>query len=577
MSWHSAGTYRIDDGRGGAGAGAQRFAPLNSWPDNVSLDKARRLLWPIKQKYGLKISWADLLAFAGNVAMDSMGFQTFGFAFGREDTWEPEEIFWGPEDTWLGDERYSGERELAPKLGAVQMGLIYVNPEGPNGNPDPLASARDIRETFRRMAMNDEETVALIAGGHTRSARPTARPRPTTSGPSRRPPRSSSRASAGRTSTARQGPRHHHQWSRGHLDPDADEVEQLLLREPVRLRVGAEESPAGAKQWVAKDAENVIPDPETNQPSRKPTMLTSDLALRFDPAYERISRRFLEHPDEFADAFARAWYKLMHRDMGPVTRYLGPWVPEPQLWQDPVPAGRPRAGRRRRRRRAEGDAARLRAVGAPSWCKHRLGLGVGLPRHGQAGRRQRCPHPAGPAEGLGGQRAGRAGLGAAGPRGGPAGVQRRPVRRQADLAGRPDRPGGLRGRGEGRSGRGHGHHGARSPPGGPMPRRSRPTSRRSPCSSRRPTASATTSTPRRSSPPEHKFLDRANLLGLTRAADDGAHRRHACPRRQHRRLPARRPHRPAGRADATTSSSTCSTMRTEWKTSADRGGRLRGP
>ena len=338
MSWHSAGTYRIDDGRGGAGAGAQRFAPLNSWPDNVSLDKARRLLWPVKQKYGLKISWADLIAFAGNVAMETMGFQTFGFAFGREDTWEPEEIFWGPEDTWLGDERYSGERELAPKLGAVQMGLIYVNPEGPNGNPDPLASARDIRETFRRMAMNDEETVALIAGGHTFGKTHGAAPADYLGPEPEAAP------------IEQQGLGWKNSFGSGKgRDTITSGLEVTWSQTPTRWSnyffenlFGFEweltESPAGAKQWVAKDAGNVIPDPETGELTRKPTMLTSDLALRFDPIYEPISRRFLEHPEELADAFARAWYKLMHRDMGPVTRYLGPWVAEPQLWQDPVPA-----------------------------------------------------------------------------------------------------------------------------------------------------------------------------------------------------------------------------------------------
>jgi catalase-peroxidase len=338
MSWHSAGTYRIDDGRGGAGAGAQRFAPLNSWPDNVSLDKARRLLWPVKQKYGLKISWADLIAFAGNVAMETMGFQTFGFAFGREDTWEPEEIFWGPEDTWLGDERYSGERELAPKLGAVQMGLIYVNPEGPNGNPDPLASARDIRETFRRMAMNDEETVALIAGGHSFGKTHGAAPADYLGPEPEAAP------------IEQQGLGWKNSFGSGKgRDTITSGLEVTWTQTPTRWSnyffenlFGFEweltESPAGAKQWVAKDAGNVIPDPESGELTRKPTMLTSDLALRFDPAYERISRRFLEHPEEFADAFARAWYKLMHRDMGPVTRYLGPWVAEPQVWQDPVPA-----------------------------------------------------------------------------------------------------------------------------------------------------------------------------------------------------------------------------------------------
>ncbi|MGZ6340158.1 MAG: catalase/peroxidase HPI [Candidatus Limnocylindrales bacterium] len=338
MSWHSAGTYRIADGRGGGGSGAQRFAPLNSWPDNASLDKARRLLWPVKQKYGPKISWADLLVFAGNCALESMGFKTFGFGFGREDVWEPEEIFWGPEDTWLGDERYSGDRDLASPLGAVQMGLIYVNPEGPNGKPDPLAAARDIRETFRRMAMNDEETVALIAGGHsfgkTHGAGPAEHvgPEPeaarleeqglgwiSTYGTGKGGDTITSGLEVTWTSTPTQ-------WSMGFF--------QNLFGHEWEL----EESPAGAKQWVAKDAEATVPDAHDPSKKRRPTMLTTDLALRFDPAYEKISRRFLENPEAFAEAFAKAWYKLLHRDMGPVSRYLGPWVPEPQLWQDPVPA-----------------------------------------------------------------------------------------------------------------------------------------------------------------------------------------------------------------------------------------------
>jgi catalase-peroxidase len=338
MSWHSAGTYRIEDGRGGAGSGAQRFAPLNSWPDNANLDKARRLLWPIKEKYGRKISWADLLVFAGNCALESMGFQTFGFGFGREDIWQPEEIFWGPEDTWLGDERYSGDRELANPLGAVQMGLIYVNPEGPNGNPDPLAAARDIRETFRRMAMNDEETVALIAGGHsfgkTHGAgdaslvgpEPEAAPLEdqglgwkSAFGSGKGKDAITSGLEVTWTSTPTR-------WGHGFFEN--------LFRYEWELT----ESPAGAKQWQAKDAGNTIPDPVTGEPARRPTMLTTDLALRFDPEYEKVSRRFYEHPEEFADAFARAWFKLLHRDMGPISRYLGPWIPEPQLWQDPVPA-----------------------------------------------------------------------------------------------------------------------------------------------------------------------------------------------------------------------------------------------
>jgi catalase-peroxidase len=338
MSWHSAGTYRIADGRGGAGDGAQRFAPLNSWPDNANLDKARRLLWPVKQKYGRKVSWADLLVLAGNVAMESMGFETFGFAFGREDVWEPEEIFWGPEDTWLGDERYSGDRELSGPLGAVQMGLIYVNPEGPNGNPDPMAAARDIRETFARMAMNDEETVALIAGGHSFGKTHGAAsgdyvgPEPegcplegqglgwkNTYGTGKGPDTITSGLEVTWTSTPTQ-------WSNGFFENlFGHEWEQTL-------------SPAGAHQWVARDAEETVPDAHDPKKKHRPTMLTTDLALRFDPAYEKIARRFLENPDEFARAFAKAWYKLLHRDMGPVSRYLGPWVPEPQLWQDPVPA-----------------------------------------------------------------------------------------------------------------------------------------------------------------------------------------------------------------------------------------------
>ncbi|GAA1968379.1 catalase/peroxidase HPI [Nocardioides panacihumi] len=338
LSWHAAGTYRIHDGRGGAGDGAQRFAPLNSWPDNVSLDKARRLLWPVKKKYGQKISWADLLVLAGNVALEDMGFQTFGFAFGREDIWEPEEIFWGSEDTWLGDERYSGERELADPLGAVQMGLIYVNPEGPNGNPDPLASARDIRDTFKRMAMDDEETVALIAGGHTFGKTHGAGPADNV-GPE---PEAAPLEAQGLGWKSTYG------TGKG-ADAITSGLEVTWTYHPTRwdneffeILFGYEwelsKSPAGAHQWVAKDAEDLIPGPAADSPKRKPTMLTSDLALRFDPTYEKISRRFLEHPEQFAEAFAKAWYKLLHRDMGPVTRYLGPWVPEAQLWQDPVPA-----------------------------------------------------------------------------------------------------------------------------------------------------------------------------------------------------------------------------------------------
>ncbi|GEP34421.1 catalase-peroxidase [Nocardioides szechwanensis] len=337
LSWHAAGTYRIYDGRGGAGDGGQRFAPLNSWPDNANLDKARRLLWPVKQKHGQKISWADLLVLAGNVALEDMGFETFGFGFGREDVWEPEEIFWGPEDTWLGDERYSGERDLHEHLGAVQMGLIYVNPEGPNGNPDPLASARDIRDTFARMAMNDEETVALIAGGHTFGKTHGAGDADLV-GPE---PEAAPLEQQGLGWKSEYGSGMGADAITSGLEVTWTDVPTQWSNRFFEILFGYEweltESPAGAKQWVAKDAEAIIPGPAPDSPKRKPTMLTSDLALRFDPEYEKISRRFLENPDEFALAFGKAWYKLLHRDMGPVDRYLGPWVPEPQLWQDPVP------------------------------------------------------------------------------------------------------------------------------------------------------------------------------------------------------------------------------------------------
>ncbi|WP_405918947.1 catalase/peroxidase HPI [Streptomyces longwoodensis] len=339
MAWHSAGTYRISDGRGGAGAGQQRFAPLNSWPDNANLDKARRLLWPVKKKYGQSLSWADLMILAGNVALETMGFETFGFGGGREDVWEPEEdVYWGPETTWLDDRRYSGDRELENPLGAVQMGLIYVNPEGPNGNPDPLAAARDIRETFRRMAMNDEETVALIAGGHTFGKTHGAGPADHVGND----PEAASLEEQGL------GWRSTYGTGKGG-DTITSGLEVTWTTTPTRwsndffeLLFGHEwelsESPAGAKQWVAKNAEPVIPD--AHDPSKKhlPTMLTTDLSLRFDPVYEQISRRFLENPDQFADAFARAWYKLTHRDMGPKSLYLGPEVPqETLLWQDPLP------------------------------------------------------------------------------------------------------------------------------------------------------------------------------------------------------------------------------------------------
>jgi catalase-peroxidase len=339
MAWHSAGTYRITDGRGGAGAGQQRFAPLNSWPDNANLDKARRLLWPIKQKYGRKISWADLMVLAGNVALDSMSFKTFGFGGGRADVWEPEELYWGPEGTWLGDERYSGERQLQNPLGAVQMGLIYVNPEGPNGKPDPVAAAKDIRETFFRMAMNDEETVALIAGGHTFGKTHGAGD-PSLIGPE---PEGSAIEDQGLgwkskhgtgigADTITGGPEV--TWSQTPTKWSNHFFDNLFNNEWELTK-----SPAGAQQWKAKGAAATIPDPFDKSKKHVPTMLTTDLSLRLDPDYEKISRRFFEHPDQFADAFARAWFKLTHRDMGPIVRYLGPLVPKEELiWQDPIPA-----------------------------------------------------------------------------------------------------------------------------------------------------------------------------------------------------------------------------------------------
>ncbi len=339
MAWHSAGTYRITDGRGGAGAGQQRFAPLNSWPDNANLDKARRLLWPIKQKYGEKISWADLMVLAGNVALESMGFKTFGFAGGRADVWEPEELYWGPEGTWLGDERYSGERQLSEPLGAVQMGLIYVNPEGPNGNPDPVAAARDIRETFFRMAMNDEETVALIAGGHTFGKTHGAGD-PSLVGPE---PESGALEDQGLGWKNKFGTGIGADATTGGPEVTWSQTptkwSNLFFKNLFENEWELTASPAGAKQWQAKNGKADIPHPFDKTKTRVPTMLTTDLSLRFDPAYEKISRRFYEHPDQFADAFARAWFKLTHRDMGPIARYLGPLVPkETLIWQDPIPA-----------------------------------------------------------------------------------------------------------------------------------------------------------------------------------------------------------------------------------------------
>ncbi len=341
MAWHAAGTYRIADGRGGGGSGMQRFAPLNSWPDNANLDKARRLLWPIKQKYGNKISWADLIIFAGNCAYESMGFKTFGFGFGREDRWEPDEIFWGPEDTWLGDERHAGDEKIQGPMGADHMGLIYVNPQGPGGNPDPALSAKFIRETFRRMAMNDEETLALIVGGHTVGKAHGAAPDAQYVGPE---PEGASLEEQGL------GWRQKFGSGKG-SDTITSGLEGAWTNNPTKWDTGYLEnlhkydwqlttSPAGAKQWAPKNPEAQGTVPDAHDPSKRhaPMMLTTDLALKVDPIYAPIAKRFHEHPDQLAEAFAKAWYKLLHRDMGPVSRYLGPWVPAAQLWQDPVPA-----------------------------------------------------------------------------------------------------------------------------------------------------------------------------------------------------------------------------------------------
>ena len=412
MAWHSAGTYRIADGRGGSTSGTQRFAPLNSWPDNGNLDKARRLLWPVKQKYGRALSWADLMIFTGNVALESMGFKTFGFAGGREDVWEPEEdIYWGPETEWLGDQRYTGDRQLEQPLGAVQMGLIYVNPEGPNGNPDPLASARDIRETFARMAMNDEETVALTAGGHTFGKAHGAGD----------PDQFVGREPEG-APIDEMGLGWKNTMGKGHSeDTITSGIEGAWTPTPTTwdnsyfdTLFGWEweltKSPAGAHQWQPKDAASqTVPDAHVATLTHRPMMTTADMAMRVDPAYEKISRRYHENPAEFADAFARAWFKLTHRDMGPHGRGVGKLVPaEPQLWQDPRARRGPQTDRRRRHRGAQGQAAGVGPVGRHAG-QDRVGLGLDLPRLGQARRRQRRPAPPGPTEILGRQRPGRVG------------------------------------------------------------------------------------------------------------------------------------------------------------------------
>ena len=438
MAWHSAGTYRTGDGRGGAGAAQQRFPPLNSWPDNVNLDKARRLLWPIKQKYGRKISWGDLMILAGNVALESMGFKTFGFGGGRVDAWEPEEdVYWGSENKWLDDKRYSGDRNLENPLAAVQMGLIYVNPEGPNGNPDPVAAAKDIRETFARMAMNDEETVALIAGGHsfgkTHGAGPASHvgPEPEAAGIEEQGLGWKSSFGTGKGGDA----------IGSGLEVTWTPTPTRWSNNFFRILFGNEweltKSPAGAHQWKPKgDAgAGTVPDAHDKSKRHAPSMLTTDLSLRFDPVYEKISRRFYEHPDQLADAFARAWFKLTHRDMGPRTRYLGPEVPAEELiWQDPIPAVNHKLVDAQDIALPQGKDPGLRSVCVGSGLD-RMGVGVHLPRLRQARRCQRCPHSPRAAEGLGSQPAGAAGKGAEGPGGHPEGVQQHCLRRKEGIAG----------------------------------------------------------------------------------------------------------------------------------------------
>ncbi len=400
MAWHSAGTYRISDGRGGAGGGQQRFAPLNSWPDNASLDKARRLVWPIKQKYGNKISWADLLVLAGNCALESMGFQTFGFAGGRADVWEPEDVNWGTEAEWLGDARYTGERELENPLGAVQMGLIYVNPEGPNGTPSALAAAVDIRETFARMAMNDEETVALIAGGHTFGKTHGAADPNEYVG---REPEAAGLAEQGLGWTNSFGPGNAGATITSGLEgtwtPTPTTWDNSFFETLFRYDWDLVKSPAGAYQWIPTDpaAATTVADAHDATKTHPPVMLTTDLALRMDPIYEPISRRFLEHPEQFADAFARAWFKLTHRDMGPISRYLGPEVPSEELiWQDPVPAVTHELVGVGGHQLPQAVDPWIRSFDLPAGS-HRVGVRIDLPRHRQARRRQwRAPSAGAP-------------------------------------------------------------------------------------------------------------------------------------------------------------------------------------
>ena len=544
MAWHSAGTYRISDGRGGAGAGQQRFAPLNSWPDNGNLDKARRLLWPVKKKYGQKLSWADLMVLAGNVALESMGFKTFGFAGGRADVWEPDEdVYWGPETTWLGDERYTGDRELENPLAAVQMGLIYVNPEGPNGNPDPIAAARDIRETFGRMAMNDEETVALIAGGHTfgktHGAGTTDHVGPE---PEAAPIEEQGLGWKNTFGTGKGG------------DTITSGLEGAWTNTPIawdnsffEILFGYEweltKSPAGAHQWKPKDGAGAgtVPDAHDASKSHAPTMLTTDLALRFDPVYEQISRRFLENPDEFADAFARAWFKLTHRDMGPIARYLGPEVPaETLLWQDPVPPVTHELID------AE-DVATLKGqilasglsvsqLVSTAWASASTFRGSDK-RGGANGARIRLE----PQNGWEVNNPDELASGAAHPGGDPGGVQRRPDRRQEGLARRPDRARRVRGR---RAGRQERRPRRRGPLHAGTHGRVAGADRRGVLRRARADRGRVPQLPRQGPPPAGRVPAgrQGEPADPERTRDDGPRRRSARPGRELPAVAARRPH-----------------------------------
>ena len=502
MAWHAAGTYRIEDGRGGAGSGDQRFAPTNSWPDNANLDKARRLLWPVKQKHGRKISWADLIVYAGNAAYESMGFKTFGFGFGREDIWEPAEVFWGSEDTWLGDERYSGPGEWANPFGAVQMGLIYVNPEGPQGNPDPLAAAKDIRETFRRMAMDDEETVALIIGGHTVGKAHGAGD-PDLVGPEPEGcPIDYQGLGWRNTFGTGKGPDTVTSGIEGAWTNDPTKWDNGFLDNLFSYDYELTKSPTGANQWKPKDPEAQGTVPDAHDPSKRQTtmMLTTDLSLKMDPIYAPIAKRFHENPDQLAERVRKGVVQAVAPRHGAHLALPRPVGSGAAAVAGPRPRGRPRVGRRRGRRCPQGHDRRIGAVHLPAG-RHRVGVRGQLPRHRQAWWRQWGADSTGATKGVGGQRSDRAREGAADPRGNPAGLQPLTVRWQEDLARRPDRPGRLRGRRAQRRRMPGTRSRSRSRRGAPTPRRTRPTWKPPPSSNRRPTGSATTSEPERSCRP----------------------------------------------------------------------------